>query len=297
MPHRLFLLFALLPALLPAQPFIDDHVIFWDSADWDRTEVVYYYPQQQAVPLAIRWYYGDRRDIREEFIRIDGDRWLFNSRDTTGAWHFRRGPMRPDLEHPQIDSTLTFDPDSYGEIVQIDTNWRLIPEGYWQEADSAGFFWSGYYADGQKQGVWTKIREIRPKVYDWRSIHFSAGRPGPEKQHNLALSGDTTSIYQALYGSWVYCDDSHQLTVWRNWNGPPPRNAYAHHGSWVIWFMPDHRAQKCTPSSYQLNYLTLTGSWSLSDNGYLHFNWDNGTSESFRLRSLMDGEMLLDMRK
>lgn len=298
MPYRLFLFLALLPCPLAAQQYTYDHIIFWDSMDWDRTDFVYYYPQQQAVPLAVRWYYGDRRDIREEFIRIDGEHWLFNSYDTTGALQFRRGQMRIDREHPQIDSMITFDQETYEEIVQIDTSWRLKADGFWQESDADGFLWSGMYLDGLRQGPWSKVRALPHEVYDLRSITFTDGRPGPEIQLNLALGRDSTAITRALLGAWVDCGNYMQLATWRKWDGDYPDNCWAHHGSVIYWFQPDQRVQRCYPSGFGLEFRTESGRWSIDNAANLHLFWESRQeSASIPIRSLLDKELRLDYRK
>ncbi len=298
MAVRLFLCCFFLPCHLAAQQFIADHIVFWDSVDRDKTDILYYFPQQQAVTLAVRWYYDDRHDIREEFVRIDDGQWLFNSYDTTGAWRFRRGPMRIDAEHPQIDRSLHFDPDSYEEIVQIDTSWRLVADGFWQESDTAGFYWSGAYRNGLRQGPWSKVRVLRNEVYDLRNIVYTDGRPQPEIMLNLALAGDSAAVEQALLGAWVQCGSDHQLATWLKWDGRQPQNCGTHHGSTIYWFQADHVVQQCYPSGSSLAYKTETGRWSVDGSMALILIWDEKKDMNrFPIRSLLDKELRLDYRK
>lgn len=129
----MFFRFLSLPFLLlrtpsPAQNLVLDNILFWDSVAWERTEVVYHYPGEEALPWIVRRYRGDHREVREEFIRLDDRNWLFNTYDD-GPWRRRTGRMTVDTLHPQIDSFITFDPETYEETTRADTTWRLLAEG------------------------------------------------------------------------------------------------------------------------------------------------------------------------
>lgn len=287
---RLFLFLLLIPACSTAQNLVCDGILFWDSVDWERTDVVTYPTDKYAVTCAVRRYYGDRRDIREEFIRIDADNWLFNSYDTTGAYRYRHGRMVVDRLHPRFDTTLTFAPETYEELWHMDTTWRLQEEGFWQETDSAHFFWQGDYAHGKRQGNWAKGLELEPGIVDFRSVTFENGRAVKETQLNLALTSDTLAAKAALLGTWIFCKSRENQYVLKKWDGPHPDWCEGnHHGTFMLLFLENNRVQRCIPDG-----LVNMGEWRLSPDIALSITWDDGKASRYKIRSLIGFEMLLE---
>ncbi len=289
MHRRLSLFIFLLPACSLAQNLVCDGILFWDSVDWERTDVVTYPTEKYVVTCAVRRYYGDRRDIREEFIRIDADNWLFNSYDTTGAYRYRHGRMAVDRLHPRIDTSLTFDPETYEELWHLDTTWRLRAEGFWLETDTAHYLWQGEYTHGQRQGGWVKGREIAPGIVDFRSLAFENGIIVEEKQLNLALTSDTLAAKAALAGTWMFCKGRDHQYVLKKWDGPRPEWCEGnHHGTSMLFFLENGAVQRCIPDG-----LVKMGAWQLSSSMELHIDWDDGSGSRDKIRSLIGFDLLL----
>lgn len=293
MRHSLTILFFLLPACSFAQNFVVDNILFWDSVEWERTEVVYHYPHTEAVPWIIRRYHGERRAVREEFVRLDNRNWLYNTYDSAGAWRRRTGRMTIDTLHPQIDSILTFDPETYDEATRVDTTWRLLAEGIWEETDTAGFFWSGPYAAGKRQGRWNRWRSLTRDIQDRRSVDYENGVALLETQHNLALAGDTAAVRAALQGSWTFCRNKRAQFWWYRWRAKPDYACNDHHGSTTYFFMENGAVQACFPAgSAQMR--VETGVWHLSEHLDLTIDWDDGKKTHLHVRSLIGDELIME---
>lgn len=292
MRHSL-LLITLLPFLAPAQNLVLDQVLFWDSVEWEHTEIVYYYPHEEAVPWIIRRYFGDRRDVREELIRLDDRNWLYNAYDTAGVWRRRTGRLTIDAAHPQIDSVLTFHPDTYDEWTRVDTTWRLQADGIWEETDSAGFRWGGPYAAGKKHGRWSKLRYLTRDITDLRTVEYDRGAVIAETQHNLALAGDAGAVRAALAGSWTFCDNRRSLFWWYRWSTMPGGKCFNHHGSVAYFFLENGAIQGCFPNGFTDTTVKM-GVWRLTDDLDLFIDWDDGARTRHHVRSLMGDELILE---
>lgn len=285
---------------------------FWGSTFWQYNRSVdqIQNPRDQSI-LSVRKYYPNGA-IAEEYLRISDTLWLFQQFDSLE--HTRmlaRGLYVADPEYQVLDTVLTFDPESYEQIVRLRYSRYSFKTGPWLEQDRNGYVWTGMYEDGMREGLWQKR-----DGYDYTELRgylYYGGEIASDSTLNWALSSDTARIIGLLCEGVVpgerggIVQENTPGGLWRLCSVGPDRLGRNTH--WEFQHL-DYASEPCNTTSWgaylfkedgtllfllnDSHYpLRDEGRWELLDGNKLLLSLKKKGEKRFQMKYLAEGELIL----
>ncbi|MFN8303325.1 MAG: hypothetical protein U0U46_12580 [Saprospiraceae bacterium] len=290
---------------------------FWGSTLWDMDRAV----QQLRDPLSNRLLAVRRRfangNVSDEYLRVEDRNWLFLAYDSIEpARLIARGLYAAPPDYWLVDTSVTFDPESYDETYYLRFAPASSKSGAWMEEDSLGFIWTGEYEDGERVGLWERSNRRDPQ-YDLRGYIYEDGEIDRDTLLNLALATDPEAIVPVLCagevpgqpggmveqttsgGLWRLCSvvgETPTRTTWTLVSADYAGEQTCLMQTWGSYlFLPDRTLIWGLPDRHGTT--REVGHWEILDGNQILFSLPKQGEKWFRLKYLRDGELIMEELK
>ncbi len=174
-------------------------ISFFPNEAEDAIETIEY----NDKTLVVRTHFKNSEKIKEEYIAVTQDTFLYRTYDSLTNKILREGLVSTNSDSTKIDSIPIFDPETYEEGTMFIYGILPVKQGKWHEADQ-DVWKSGSYINGKKEGTWQESQRITNDNWEaWEQV-FEHDSLMSQQQLNLAISQDSSEVYHAILGKWGY---------------------------------------------------------------------------------------------
>lgn len=182
-------------------PEILNHKNFFDlKIDYDfQSQKQYEKISIDSQIIAFRRFHTNQFTIAEEYLHFKNDTFLFHEYSSLDHLLTSSGKVVPSICCSIIDTTYTFDPETYEEKTIINKYWNWSKEGMWK-IENADLYEYGNYKKNLKVGewyVWDKHIKYAKYVY-----FDNFGTQLFEEPQNLIQTNNKERLIKEILGSW-----------------------------------------------------------------------------------------------
>lgn len=284
----LFLLFSAFQSFGQNKSKILKRMLFFhDIADSTRERIrEVSLPESEYEVITSTLYFKGSKDIKQEYIKVDKDTFLFTTYDSLTYRPIIKGYVCASDSVIGID-TVIFNNYTYNIKTELGEIHYSFPSkhGFWQINEKDKIL-KGYYKNNKKTGFWYSDDD---KKQDYREMIYRNDTLISEKQLNLAKSKNREDIENGLLGHWqmqetvIYNNDDFIGYEKNNKRISGFKTSLGYYKSGLIYEFLADNSIKITDDKTKN---TLTGKWTLNPDFLIEITMSNTSKILLKLEYL-----------